>query len=49
MVHNDGDGCRAHPDEASYFVCGVEEGSTKVMEIVEDGDLPRAVCHKEKP
>ncbi len=48
MVNNDGDGCWAHPDKASYLVRGVEEGSAKVMEIVEDGDLPCAVCHKEK-
>ncbi len=48
MVNNDGDGCRAHPGKASHFVCGAEEGSAKVMEIVEDGDLPHAVCHKEK-
>ncbi len=48
MVNNDGDGCRAHPDKASHFVCGAEEGSAKVMEIVEDGNLPRAVCHEEK-
>jgi hypothetical protein len=48
MVNNDRDGCRARPDEASHFVCGAEEGSTKVMEIVEDDDLPCAVCHEEK-
>jgi hypothetical protein len=48
MVNNDGGGFRAHHDEASHFVCGVEEGSAKVMEIVEDGDLPCAICHEEK-
>jgi hypothetical protein len=48
MVNNDGDGCRARPDEASHFVCGAEEGSTEVMEIVEDGDLPCAVHHEKK-
>ncbi len=48
MVNNDGDGCRARPNEASHFVCGAEEGFAKVMEIVEDGDLPHADCHKEK-
>ncbi len=47
MVNNDGDGCWAHLDKASYLVHGVEEGSTKVMEVVEDGDLPCAIHHKE--
>jgi hypothetical protein len=49
MVNNDGDGCYwAHPNKAFHFVCGVEEGSAKVIEVVKDGDLPRAVCYKEK-
>jgi hypothetical protein len=48
MVNNDGEGCWAHPDKASHLVYGVKEGSTKVMEVVEDGDLPCAVHHKEK-
>ena len=48
MVNNDGNGCGGCPDKASPFVCGAEEGTAKVMGIVEDGDLPHAVCHKEK-
>ncbi len=48
MVNNDGDGCWAHPDKASYLVHGAEEGSSKVIEVVEDGDLPHAVHHEEK-
>ncbi len=38
----------ARPDKASYLVRGAREGSANVMEVVEDGDLHRAVCHKEK-
>jgi hypothetical protein len=48
MVDNDGDGCQARPNKVSYLVRGAGEGSTKVMEVVEDGDLPHAFHHKEK-
>ena len=47
MVDNDGYGYRACSDEASDFVCWTEEGPTKVMGVVEDGDRPCASRHKD--
>ena len=47
MVDNDGDGYRACPDEASNFVRWTEEGPTKIMGVVEDGDPLCAACHED--
>ena len=47
MVDNDGDGYRVCPDEASDFVRWTEEGPTKIMGVVEDGDPPCAVRHED--
>jgi len=47
VVDNDGYGYRACPDEASNFVHWTEEGPTKIMGVVKDGDLPCAVCHED--
>ena len=47
MVDNDGDGYRACQDKASDFVCWTEEGPTKIMGVVEDGDPLCAACHED--
>ncbi len=48
VVHDDGDGGRANPDEAAYFVGGAEKGAAEVVGVVEDGDLLFVVGRKEK-
>ena len=47
MADNDGEGCRACPNEASDFVCWTEEGPTKIMGVVEDGDPLCAARHED--
>jgi hypothetical protein len=47
MVDNDRDGYRACPDKASNFVRWTEEGPTKIMGVVEDGDPLCAACHND--
>ncbi len=48
MVHNDRDSRGANPGEAAHFVGGAEEGATKIVGLVEDGDFLFFVCREEK-
>ena len=47
MVNNVGYGYRACSNEASSFVCWMEESPTGVMGVVEDGDHPCASHHED--
>ncbi len=48
VVNNDRESRGSFPDKSSHFVRGTKEGSAKVVGVVEDGDLPCAVCHEKK-